>query len=425
MLAPADVPVDELIVALEDGYGTMSELLTRGRLRRRYLVVVAAGPEQARALTVEIRGVETLAALADASVIQRGSAARTEKVLSLRLVVVWEPFSTLDAEGRRRVVTHELTHAALTGSTSGRMPAWLSEGVALYVSGDRRPAPPGADLAALSTPDAIARLTGEEQANAYNASSAAAFTIAERFGTDKLLDLYEAFNDPRLRGRPGPRLVNRALTRARSPSGIVALRSPEPYPDPPCPSSLKSRRSATTWRRTWRGGRSKRSRCSTSAGACRWRRRGAGRRDRGTHGRAARPPRQVPDLGARGRRLPAHAPAHDRHAAARPAGRAAVRARLATARRSRGRVLRPAAVRHRRARSRPRGARGVLRRPARSRAARRRVHGSATCTRWRAARVRRSRRSCSTRSGSPASATSTPTRRCSGRGSTRCGSRTA
>jgi hypothetical protein len=213
VLAPAEVPVDELVVALEDGYATMSELLTRGRLRRRYLVVVAAGPEQARALTLEIRGVETLAALADASVIQRGSAARTEEVVSLRLVVMWEPFSSLDAEGRRRVVTHELTHAALTGSTSGRMPAWLSEGVALYVSGDRRPAPPGADLAALSAPDAIARLSGEAQANAYSASSAAAFAIADRFGTDKLLELYEAFNDPRLRGRPGPRLVNRALKR--------------------------------------------------------------------------------------------------------------------------------------------------------------------------------------------------------------------
>jgi hypothetical protein len=213
VLAPPAIPVDELVVALEDGYKTMSELLSRGRLRRRYLVVVAAGAEQARALTAQIRGVETLAALSDASVIQTGAAAETEKVVSLRLVVVWPPFSTLDAEGRRRVVAHELTHAALTGSTSGRMPAWLSEGVALYVSGDRRAATVGADLAALSQPDAIARLSGEEQAAAYNASSAAAFAIADRFGTDKLLELYEAFNDPRLRGRPGPRLVNRALKR--------------------------------------------------------------------------------------------------------------------------------------------------------------------------------------------------------------------
>jgi hypothetical protein len=213
ILAPPDVPVDELVVALEDGYATMSELLSRGRLRRRYLVVVATGPQQARALTLEIRGVETLAALADASVIQNGPAGRTDKVVSMRMVVVWEPFATLDAEGRRRVVTHELTHAALTGSTSGRTPAWLSEGVALYVSGDRRSAPPGADIAALSRPDAIARLTGEAQSAAYSASSAAAFAIAERFGTDRLLELYDAFNDPRLQGKPGPKLVNRALRR--------------------------------------------------------------------------------------------------------------------------------------------------------------------------------------------------------------------
>ena len=213
VLAPPEIPVDELVVALEDGYATMSDLLTRGRLRRRYLVVVAAGAEQARALTEEIRGVETLAALADASVVQTGNAARTDKVISLRLVVVWGPFSTLDAEGRRRVVTHELTHAALTGSTSGRIPAWLSEGVALYVSGDRRLAPPGADLAALSQPDAIARLSGEAQADAYDASSAAAFAIADRFGTDKLLDLYEAFSDPRLRWQSAPLLVNRPLSR--------------------------------------------------------------------------------------------------------------------------------------------------------------------------------------------------------------------
>jgi hypothetical protein len=107
-------------------------------------------------------------------------------------------------------VTHELTHAALTGSTSGRTPAWLTEGVALYVSGDRRPAPPNVDLAALAEPDSIARLTGDAQANAYSASSAAAFAIADRFGTERLLTLYDAFNDPKLRG---PRIVDRALRR--------------------------------------------------------------------------------------------------------------------------------------------------------------------------------------------------------------------
>ena len=69
---------------------------------------------------------------------ETGPAQRVSAVVSQRLVVVWPPFSSLDADGQQRVVTHELTHAALAGVTSGRTPAWLSEGIALYVSEDRR-----------------------------------------------------------------------------------------------------------------------------------------------------------------------------------------------------------------------------------------------------------------------------------------------
>jgi hypothetical protein len=212
VLAPPDVPADELIASLETGYRTMRGLLTR-ELRRRYLVVAAGDAAQARALTTGIRGIGALAALADAVVIQTGPAQRAERVVSLRLLVVWPAFAALDAEGRTRVATHELTHAALAGATSGRTPAWLSEGVALYVSGDRRPAPPAADLGSLSQPDAIARLSGSAQADAYGASSAAAFAIADRFGRERLLELYDAFNRRSLRGRPGRRLVDRALRR--------------------------------------------------------------------------------------------------------------------------------------------------------------------------------------------------------------------
>ena len=138
---------------------------------------------------------------------------------------------------------------------------------------------------------------------------------------------------------------------------------------------------------------------------------------RGRDDRAGRPARQVPDRLARGRRAPGHAPAHDRQPAARP-------------RDARG----PAA-------------------PARAHRPRRRAallfwtcaaSAPATCcsaaTRWPTTstsrlgveplspdftaealralargRKRRSRRSCSTRSGSPAWATSTPTRRSSAR----------
>jgi len=213
VLAPPEVPVAELLPALEAGYDRMGELLSRGVLRRRYLVVVAGDAAQAQALTTEIRGVETLAAIADATVREQGSAREVTAVASLRLLVVWPRFSALDADGRLRVVTHELTHAALAGATSGRTPAWLTEGVALYVSGDRRTplAPP--DLGALSRPAAITRLTGEAQARAYEVSAAAAFAIADAYGGRRLLALYDAFNDERLRGQPGPRLANRALRR--------------------------------------------------------------------------------------------------------------------------------------------------------------------------------------------------------------------
>jgi hypothetical protein len=191
----------------------MRDLLARGRLRRRYLVVVAADEAQALALTSRIRGVETLAALSDASLLQEGPARRTSTVISLRLLVMWSAFLQLDETGRRTLITHELTHAALAPRSSGRTPAWLTEGVAMFVSRDRRPVGTGASLSALSQPDAIGRLTGTAQGEAYYTSAAAAYAIADRFGTKRLLDLYEAFNDHRLRGRPGPKLVNRALRR--------------------------------------------------------------------------------------------------------------------------------------------------------------------------------------------------------------------
>jgi hypothetical protein len=213
VLAARGTPVAALMGALEDGYAAMRARLMTGGLRRRYLVIAAADAPQARALTTQIRGLGTLAAISDAAIDEQGPAEAVSRVVSLRLLVVTSAFASLDAAGRRRTITHELTHAALAGSTSGRTPAWLVEGVAMYASGDRRPAPANADLAALSKPGAIARLSGDAQADAYRAASAAAFAIVERFGADKLLDLYDSFNDESLRGRPGPRLVNRTLRR--------------------------------------------------------------------------------------------------------------------------------------------------------------------------------------------------------------------
>jgi hypothetical protein len=229
VIAPGGIEIEaaDLLEAFEGGYARMGEVLRRPRLRRRYLVVVADRASAARALTRRIRGVESLAAISDSEVHETGPAQRVTEVSSQRLLVVWPSFSTLDADGRTRVVTHELTHAALAGLTSGRTPAWLLEGMALYVSEDRRAGEAGElvvsatsatarralTLAGLSRPDAIARLHGDAQAAGYAYASAAAFYIVGRFGRKRYLELYDAFNDDDLTGRAGTEVTSRAVER--------------------------------------------------------------------------------------------------------------------------------------------------------------------------------------------------------------------
>jgi hypothetical protein len=212
VLAPRDAAPAELLATLESGYAAMRSRLRLGRLRQRYLVIATADPDQARALTKHIRGLDALAAISDSTIRQRGPAQSVVSVLSLRLLVVYSTFLRLDPVSRQRTITHELTHAVLAGKTSGRTPSWLVEGVAMYVSGDRRPAPPGAELASLSGRNAIARMSGPAQARAYGTASAAAFAIADRYGARGLLALYDVFNSESLEGRAGAKLANHALT---------------------------------------------------------------------------------------------------------------------------------------------------------------------------------------------------------------------
>jgi hypothetical protein len=227
VIAPRGLDIGRLTDALELGYARMGDVLERPRLRSRYLVVVAGEARAARALTQRISGVGGLAAISDSQVGEAGPAKTVSEVPSQRLVVVWPPFSTLDSSGRLRVVTHELTHAGLAGVTSGRTPAWLLEGMSLYVSQDRR-AGEAAELIAdagsaaaqraltlrgLSRPDAMARLHGDGQQAAYAYASAAAFYIAGRFGRRRYLELYDAFNDEALKGDEGSALTDRAVRR--------------------------------------------------------------------------------------------------------------------------------------------------------------------------------------------------------------------
>jgi len=233
ILAPSALAVEGLPEALEDGYARMRDVLVSGTLRRRYLVVVAGSAAQARQMTSGIRGVATLAAISDTAVHEEGVAEKVVSVASQRLLVVWPAFAPLGADGRRRVVTHELTHAALAPQTSGRTPGWLAEGVALYVSGDRRVQEAARDVAGgtaerralslsgLSTPSAIAKLGGAAQSAAYAYSSSAAFYLVERFGRRRLFKLYDAFNDESLSAPTGAELTAQAVRRTL---GVPILR---------------------------------------------------------------------------------------------------------------------------------------------------------------------------------------------------------
>lgn len=217
LLVPDGVDAAALPAALDQGTAALRARLPRRRVRRRLLVVVAADARAAIRLTAGIQGVGGLAAITDSRVREEGPARRPAEVASQRLLVVWPSFGALPDQERVRVITHELAHAALAPVTSGRTPAWLIEGIALYASEDRRveeaaAAPRTPDLAGLARPDRIARLSGAGQGRGYAYASAAAFYVAERFGERELLRLYASFNREAIRGRAGqPGTTDRAL----------------------------------------------------------------------------------------------------------------------------------------------------------------------------------------------------------------------
>jgi hypothetical protein len=148
-----------------------------------------------------------------------------------RLLVIWRWFKRESSKERRMTVAHEMTHAALVKQTSGRMPAWLIEGMALYVSNDNRYGAAGAllsggvlrdsskqaaskrvlSLTALGKPRSLQNLGPVPLSFAYSYAAAAAFAIAEKHGTRSLLRLYKAFNSTKYKGPAGSKLMDRVM----------------------------------------------------------------------------------------------------------------------------------------------------------------------------------------------------------------------
>jgi hypothetical protein len=184
-------------------------------------VIAARDHRQAEQLSGRIaRGV---VAIANVSV-EWGAppALQVERVLAQRMIVIDEPWRAQGSLGRESTLVHEMTHTALDPDTSARIPPWLVEGVAMYVANDDRTAEaqaraagagPTMKLSAISRPGSMFRLKARPQAAAYAAASAAATTLADRYGTRGLFRLYDAFNDAAIPGRPGARTTDRVMRR--------------------------------------------------------------------------------------------------------------------------------------------------------------------------------------------------------------------
>jgi hypothetical protein len=233
-LAPKSLKVGGLMGDLEKGRTRMMRGLPGVKPPKRVLVIVAGSGKDTRALTKNIRTLSALTAVAETQFSAEGPARRVHDLWGERVFVMWRSYGGRPASERQMVVAHELTHAALAKRTSARTPPWLYEGVAMYVSGDNRAGEAGAlisgrgvlkdaskqgaanramSLTRLSNVRALQRMSPASLSFAYSYSSAAAYTIAEKYGRKALLRLFSAYNSEKVRGKPGRKLTDTILRR--------------------------------------------------------------------------------------------------------------------------------------------------------------------------------------------------------------------
>jgi hypothetical protein len=233
-LAPRGMKVGSLMTDLEKGYNRMRRGLPGVKAPRKVLVIVARTGTDTKALTKDIKTLRSLTAVAENQYSTTGAAKRIDEVWGQRVFVLWRSYGNRSANERRMVVAHELVHTALASRTSARTPPWLTEGIAMYVSGDNRAGDAGAlisgrgvlkdqskqgaatramSLVRLSKPRALSNMSSVSLSFAYSYSSAAAYAIAEKHGRKGLLRLLSTFNSEKIKGT-GSRMTDRAVRRA-------------------------------------------------------------------------------------------------------------------------------------------------------------------------------------------------------------------
>ncbi|MEO7058317.1 MAG: hypothetical protein ABI083_01215, partial [Lapillicoccus sp.] len=143
-------------------------------------------------------GLDQVAAITDGP-LDPGGAATSDRVF-----INPDAFAKLNAQGRRVVVTHELTHVTVRSTTTRAVPLWLSEGFADYVGFSGLGLDPkvvAADLLAeVRAGTGPTGLPSDEDfdpahgiiAPSYNAAWLATSRIAQLDGQDRLVALYRA-----------------------------------------------------------------------------------------------------------------------------------------------------------------------------------------------------------------------------------------
>jgi hypothetical protein len=233
-LAPRGMKIGSLMTDLEKGYNRMKRGLPGVKAPKKVLVIVTRTSKDTKALTKDIKTLRSLTAVAENQYSTKGAAKRIDEIWGQRVFVLWRSYGNRSADERRMVIAHELVHTALASRTSARTPPWLSEGIAMYVSGDDRSGDAGAlisgrgvlrdpskqgaakramSLARLSKPTALNNMSPVSLSFAYSYSSAAAYAIAEKHGRKGLLRLLSAYNSEKVKGK-GSKLTDRAVRRA-------------------------------------------------------------------------------------------------------------------------------------------------------------------------------------------------------------------
>ena len=222
LLTPPGVESGTLLPGLESAYRKIARDLPARDLPDRVLVIAAEDAGQVKRL--DGKGIAGgVVAMASVAVDYKpGGALEVQRVLAQRMTIVMDRYVTMPEQERQWTLAHEMVHTAMNPDTSGRTPQWLIEGVALYVSGEDlsayAPAVEAAgerpSLVALSRRNALGNLDADAQSAAYVLASAAAEEIAAREGNKGLFRFYEAFNDSRITGPPGPRTTDKVLRKS-------------------------------------------------------------------------------------------------------------------------------------------------------------------------------------------------------------------